>query len=160
MKRFVWRLQRVLDIKIKEEQARRSELLELIKKLTQERGELLTQQRILEGIIAGIASKNPRKRLSEQEFFLRHSAASDRQMKKLRSKIAELESQQREKVAELLKARRFKETLEKLRDEAKMRYMKSAEKLEQKEMDESATIDFARRKMQGEKISVSEGEKG
>lgn len=160
MKRFVWRLQRVLDIKIKEEQARRSELLELIKKLTQERGELLTQQRILEGIIAGIASKNPRKRLSEQEFFLRHSEASDRQMKKLRNKIAELESQQREKVAELLKARRFKETLEKLRDEAKMRYMKSAEKLEQKELDENATISFARRKMQEEKVSVSESEKG
>ena len=69
MKRFVWRLQRVLDIKTKEEQTKRAELLELTEKLAQVRGELLTQQRILEDIIDGLIGKDAQKRLGEQEFF-------------------------------------------------------------------------------------------
>ncbi len=69
MKRFVWRLQRVLEIKTKEEQAKRAELLGLTEKLAQTQGKLLTQQRILENIIDGLTGKNPQKRLGEQEFF-------------------------------------------------------------------------------------------
>ncbi len=55
-----------------------------------------------------------------------------------------LESQQREKIAELLKVRRFKEGLERLRTEAKIQFIKEQEKLEQKELDEIATVSFAR----------------
>ena len=51
MKRFVWRLQRVLDIKKKQEQKTRAELLELTGKIAQKRGELLTKQKILEDIL-------------------------------------------------------------------------------------------------------------
>jgi hypothetical protein len=48
MKRFVWRLQRVLDIKRKEEQKKRTELLELTEKIAQRRAELLAKQMILQ----------------------------------------------------------------------------------------------------------------
>jgi len=140
MKRFVWRLQRVLDIKTKKEQKMRAELLELTERLASRAGELLTQQRILDEIIAGLTGEKPKKRLGKQEFFLRYSGTSDEQIKKLKEKISELESQQREKIAELLKARRFKEGLERLRAEAKIQFIKEAEKLEQKELDEAATI--------------------
>jgi hypothetical protein len=44
MKRFVWRLQRVLEIKKKEEQKTRAELFELTERLAQARGELLARQ--------------------------------------------------------------------------------------------------------------------
>ena len=145
MKRFAWRLQRVLDIKTKQEQKKRAELLELTQKLTQTQGELLIQQRILVDIIDDLASKNPRKRLGEQEFFLRHSATTDELIKKLKNKVSELESQQREKIAEVLKVRRFKEGLEKLRAEAKRQFINEQEKLEQKELDEGAIVSFARK---------------
>ena len=148
MKRFVWRLQRVLDIKIKEEQTKRAELLKLTERLTGTRGELLMQQRILQDIIDDLNDQKLRKRLSDQEFFLRHSAKNNNQIKKLRSRIKELESQQREKIAEVLKARRFKEGLEKLRTETKMQFIKEQEKLEQKELDEGATIRFVRKILQ------------
>jgi flagellar biosynthesis chaperone FliJ len=144
MKRFVWRLQRVLDIKKKKEQKMRSELLQLTEKLAETRGVLLMQQRILENIIAGLAGENPKKRLSKQEFFLRHSGTSDEQISKLKEKISVLESQQRKKIAELSKVRRFKEGLERLRAEAKAQFIKEQEKLEQKELDEIATVSFAR----------------
>ena len=66
MKRFVWRLQRVLDIKKKEEQKARAELFELTQELAQLRGELLTRKKILEQIINGLNGENPGKRLGKQ----------------------------------------------------------------------------------------------
>lgn len=145
MKRFVWRLQRVLDIKAKEEETKRAELLELTEKLAQRRGQLLMQKKILEDIIASIERKDIRKRLCEQEFFLKWSAASDELIKKLKDKIRELESEQRKKIAELLRVKRFREGLDKLRAEAKREFIKAEEKLEQKELDEGASISFARK---------------
>lgn len=145
MKRFVWRLQRVLEIKKKEEQKTRAELLKLTERLAQTRGELLVRNKILESIIEGLTEKNPKKRLGDQEFFLKHSAASVEQIRKLKDKVHLLESQQREKIAEVLKVRRFKEGLERLRVEAKMQFIRQQEKLEQKELDEGATISFVRK---------------
>ena len=153
MKRFVWRLQRVLEIKKKQEQKTRAELFELTERLAQKRGELLARQKMLESIIAGLTEKNPKKRSSEQEFFLRYSTASDEKIKKLKGSINELESQQREKIAEVLKVRRFKEGLERLRAEAKMQFIKEQEKLEQKQLDEGATISFVRKSRNWEKTN-------
>jgi flagellar FliJ protein len=153
MKRFVWRLQRVLEIKKKEEQKVRAELFQLTEKLAQTRGELLRWQKMLENIIVGLAEKNPKKRLGEQEFFLKYSATSDEQIRKLEDKKKGLESQQREKIAEVLKVKRFKEGMEKLRVEAKVQFIKEQEKLEQKEMDEGATISFVRKSRNWEKTN-------
>jgi flagellar biosynthesis chaperone FliJ len=145
MKRFVWRLQRVLDVKKKEEQKARAELFELTQELAQVRGELLRRKKILEQIIDDLTGEKPGKRLGKQEFFLKHSATNDEQIKKLKNKIGELETQQKEKIAEVLKIRRFKEGLERLRTEAKMQFIKEQEQLEQKELDETATISFVRK---------------
>ena len=142
MKRFVWRLQRVLDVKTKEEQRKRIELLKLTEKLAETQGELMIRKRILEDVIADITRKNPRERLGEQEFFLRYSATDDKQIKKLKNRVSKLESQQKEKIIEVLRIRRFKEGLEKLGDEAKRQFIKEQEKLEQKESDEQASISF------------------
>jgi flagellar FliJ protein len=153
MKRFVWRLQRVLEIKKKEEQKVRAELFQLTENLAQTRGELFRWQKKLENIINGLTEENPKKRLGEQEFFLRYSATSDEQIKKLEEKKNKMESQQREKIAEVLKVKRFKEGMEKLRVEAKVQFIKEQEKLEQKEMDESATISFVRKSRNWEKTN-------
>ncbi|MCJ7675334.1 MAG: hypothetical protein MUO33_09305 [Sedimentisphaerales bacterium] len=143
MKRFVWRLQRVLDIKAKEEQKKTTELFQLTEKLSETRGRLLAQQRIRNDIILRIAQKKPQRRLAEQELFLKHSATSDKQIKMLKNEVSEMESQQSEKIAELLRVRRFKKALQKLRAEAKMRFVSEQERLEQKELDEGAIISFA-----------------
>ena len=153
MKRFVWRLQRVLGIKSLEEKTKRAELLKLIEKLATRRGELLMRKRILNDIISDLAGKDRHKpilvagkgQLGEQEFFLKCSATIDEQIKKLENKVSELESQQREKTAEVLRARRFKKGLERLRAEAKTEFINEQEKLEQKDLDEGATISFARK---------------
>ncbi|MHC4912180.1 MAG: hypothetical protein ACYTE5_04140 [Planctomycetota bacterium] len=145
MKRFVWRLQRVLDIKTKEEQTKKTELLKVTEELAQTRGELLMQKRVLENIISDITGKHPQKRLGRQEFFLKCSTINDKLIKKLNNKAAELESDQMKKIAEVISINRFKEGLEKLRAEAKRRFTSQQEKLEQKDLDETATIGFARK---------------
>lgn len=145
MKRFVWRLQRVLDIRTKEEQKARAELLKLMEKLAETRSELLTWRNMLEEIINGLALGNPKKRLGRQEFFLRYSAASDEQIKKLENRVKELESKQRDKVAEVLKLKRFKEGLEKLQAEAKIQFITEQEKLEQQQLDEGARVLYVRK---------------
>ena len=144
MKRFVWRLQRVLEIKTREEEKKREELLDITEKLAQTRAELITQQRVLEDIISEMSGENPKQRLGKQEFFLRYSATSDELIKELKQELNELELQQRRKIAEVLDVKKFKEGLEKLRAEAWMRFIKEQEKVEQKELDEIATVSFAR----------------
>jgi flagellar export protein FliJ len=145
MRRFVWRLQRVLDIREKEEQKARADLFELAEKLAATRGELLMQQKMLEDIIHGLAGENPESRLDKQEFFLRHSVTSDERIKELKDKIHVLERQQREKVAEVLKIRRYKQGLEKLRAQAREEFIAEQERLEQKELDERAGVLFVRK---------------
>jgi len=148
MRRFVWRLQRVLDIKEKEEQKARAELFELAEKLAETRGELLTQQKLLQDIINDLVKENPKARLGHQEFFLRFSITSDERIQKLKEKICVLELQQKGKVAEVLKVRRFKQGLEKLREETKRQFIAEQEKLEQKESDEGAGVSFVRKAQQ------------
>jgi flagellar FliJ protein len=145
MKRFVWRLQRVLDVKKKEEQVKKMELLRLTEKLTQKRSELLIEKRILQDIIKELSRKNPRERLGEQELFLKHSKTANDLIRKLEEQARELELQQRQKIAEVVKLRRFREGLEKLRAQAKANFIREQEKLEQKELDEMAAIGFVRK---------------
>jgi len=145
MKRFVWRLQRVLDIKEKEEQRARAQLFELTEKLAEARAELLSWQKMLEEIAQGLARENPKRRLGRQEFFLQHSAASDKQVRQLKEKVRALELKQRDKIAEVLNLRKYKQGLEQLRAETKRQFIKEQEMLEQKELDERAGVSFVRK---------------
>jgi flagellar FliJ protein len=145
MKRFVWRLQRVLDIRTKEEQKARTELLRLTEKLAQAQSELLAWRMMLEEIINSLAVENPKKRLGKQEFFMRYSTESDEKIKKLENKVRELELKQKDKIAEVLRLKKFKEGLEKLRAEAKVQFIKEQERLEQRQLDDGATVSFVRK---------------
>ena len=144
MKRFVWRLQRVLDIRKKEEQIKTAELIEITDKLAVTRGKLLIIRKRIENIINRITNESPMMRLGKQEFFLAYSYTSDKQLKKLKEEIGQLKSKQKDKIQEVLKIRRSKEGLEKLQTKAKLKFIKEQEKYEQKELDEGATVTFIR----------------
>ena len=144
MMRFVWRLQRVLDVKTKEEQIKQTELFRLTEQIAAKRGELLMRQQVLQDLLAEIGKDPSTERLNTQEFLLRSAAVDDEQIRTLHKQIADLETRHQEKTAELLAVRRFKEGLEKLRDQAKEDYIREQERLEQRELDESTTIAFAR----------------
>jgi flagellar export protein FliJ len=144
MKQFVWRLQKVLDVKVKEEQLRRTELFRLTERLAAKRGELLMHQRILREAMTGIHSERPTERVSTQALFLKHATANDERIRRLSNEVNVLEQEHRQKTNEVLAVRRFTEGLEKLRQEAKERFLRDQERLEQKTLDEMTTISFAR----------------
>ncbi|RPJ49982.1 MAG: hypothetical protein EHJ95_07975 [Methanobacteriota archaeon] len=143
-------MQRVLDIKTKEEQLRRTELFQIVEQLAARRGELLLRRRILQDLMTEIQRQESARRLNAQEFFLRHAATDDAAIRRLQEEIAALEVRHKEKAAEVLAVRRFKEGLEKLRTQAKEEYLREQEKLEQKEQDERTTVAFARRESSAE----------
>jgi flagellar export protein FliJ len=145
MKRFVWRLQKVLDIKGKQEEIKRIELFRLTEELAEKRSELLMCQRVLQDIMDSIARDKSPERLAAQEFFLRQAATSDERIRGLKNEIAELEARQKEKTAELLAIRKSREGLERLRTEAREQFIREQEKLEQKELDDRSTMAFARK---------------
>lgn len=159
MKRFVWRLQKVLDIKTKEEQLKRTELFRLTEHLAAKRSELLIRRRVLQDLMAGITKDTASERLGAQEFFLRHVAANDAEIRTLLEEIAALETRQREKTAEVLAAKRFKEGLEKLRAQARDRFLREQEKLEQKELEDRTTIAFVRKESTAERNGGHEHER-
>jgi flagellar biosynthesis chaperone FliJ len=133
----------VLYVKTKQEQLKRNELFQITEQLAARRGELLLRQRVLQDLMTEIQEQQPSTRWSAQEFFLRHAAADDEQMRRLREEIAALEVRHKEKTAEVLAVRRFKEGLEKLRQQAKEEYIRAQEKAEQKESDERTALAFA-----------------
>ena len=144
MKRFVWRLQKVLDIKAKEEHVKQMELFRLTEVLAERQSEFLMRQQVLREIMGEITRDKSSQRLERQAFFLEHAATNDRLIEKLRGEIKTLKVQRHEKTTEVLAAKRFREGLEKLREEAKMQFIQEQEKLEQKEMDDQTTVAFAR----------------
>ena len=144
MKRFAWRLQKVLDIKSKQEQLKRNELFRIAEELAVKHGELLMRQRILQDLVTEIQGQEVLTRWNTQEFFLRHAANDDEQMHGLREEIAGLKIRHQEKTAEVLTVRRLKEGLEKLRAQAKEQYIREQEKTEQKESDERTALAFVR----------------
>jgi flagellar biosynthesis chaperone FliJ len=144
MKRFVWRLQKVLDVKTKEEQLKRTELFRLAEQLAAKRGELLVRQRTLQDLMTEIQKGEPPRRLNTQEFFLRQAVTDDEQIRQWQEEIAALEIRRKDKTAEVLAIQRFKEGLEKLQEQAKEQYIREQERLEQKELDERTTITFVR----------------
>jgi len=145
MKRFAWRLQRVLDVKEKEEQTKSQALFVLTERIAQKRGELFGQQRVLRTILEDIKKKAPADRIREQEYFLRHSSATDEYIRRLKEEISKLQGEQRQMRQEVLKIRQFKEGLEKLREQAKTEFIAEQEKIEQRELDEMAAIGFSRK---------------
>ena len=153
MKRFKWRLQRVLDIKQKEEQAKRSQLMDVTQRLSQIRAELFIEKRILRDLIDDLSESDTRDRLEKQAFFMTYSAANNAKIKSLEDKVKTLVKEQHNKMKEVVKIKQFNEGLEKLRAQAQEEFMKEQEISEQKESDQRTTISFARKAMiQSEKV--------
>jgi flagellar export protein FliJ len=145
MKTFAWRLQRVLDVKGKEEQLKQTELFRLTEALAAKRGELLVRQRALRDLMTEIGTGRTAGRVRSQEFFLRHAVGDDDHIRRLQQEIASLEAQRNDKTAEFLAVRRFKEGLEKLRAQAYEEFLREQDRFEQRELDDKSTIRFARR---------------
>ena len=154
MRRFKWRLQRVLEVKRKEEQVKRAELMQITEQLSQARGELFMQKRKLEELLDELTETNAADRLDRQRQFMAYSAANDKVIKSLENQIRDLANRQKDKIAEIMKIKQFNEGLEKVRAEAQAAFIAEQEKLEQTQMDEMTTSRIARKMMTSEEVAL------
>jgi len=148
MRRFHWPLQRPLNVTIQRELALRSELLALLQRITGLRQEAIRRRAALRFVLADLAEDDLERRRARQEVFLNWSPWAEREIRRLRETIRQLTAQRAEKTAQLVRLRKSKETLERLRQEARQEHIREELKQEQKQFDESAQIAFARKAAQ------------
>ena len=145
MKRFTWRLQRVLDITERREQVVRGELFALAGAITRVRQEIIRRQVLLRTVLEALAKKSLAERLAQQILFLRQSVTAASEIDGLKVELAGLEAERSEKTALFMRLRGQRQTLERLRAEARERHLREEDKREQAQFDETAHIAFARK---------------
>jgi flagellar protein FliJ len=144
MKKHTWRLQRVLDVRVKQEEARKAELLAVTQRLLTARQAVIAKQAVMRGILMELSHKDARTRMEEQPTVVRHMAFSEEELKKLKKRVEETEIERRRKSEELMQARKARKAMEKLQERARAEYVKMAIATEQKELDEVAGTRFVR----------------
>jgi flagellar biosynthesis chaperone FliJ len=145
VRRFVWRLQRLLDIKIKQEDAKRGELVAVTEQALAVRSAIMVRKAALRKLLSDLSEKQGRDRLSEQELVLKYIHVSEFEIKNLEFRLLELEKKRQEKLQEIMKIRKFRKGLERLRANSKAEFVKEQEWLEQKDLDDKSTMSFARK---------------
>ncbi|HML75688.1 MAG TPA: flagellar export protein FliJ [Anaerohalosphaeraceae bacterium] len=144
MKRFVWRLQRLLDLKVRQHEMLRAELAALSEQAATVRAQILMLKAQIRGRLAEMRTLADNQRLEKQQMFLQFAHVLDTRMKALSDKLASLEQQRREKINQLLVIRKERKSLEKLRARAEEEYRKEQNRQEQRMTDEAGCISYAR----------------
>ena len=145
MKRFVWPLQRLLDVTIRREEVLRGELAKLAGQIANLKQEVLRRRQLLNGLLEELGKQSFEKRMPQQAVFMFSSVKVEKEIEKFREEIKGLEERRAATTAAFLKERAKRQTLEKLRQQAMQRHRLEQEKIEQKQLDEAGRGAFVRR---------------
>jgi hypothetical protein len=145
MKRFSWRLERVLEITARREQALRAELFALAQEIARTRHEIALRRQTVRTILDDLGRKTLAERLGEQTIVLACAAAEERILAGLQRRCETLEAERKTKTEQFMKHRTLRRSLERLREAAYAKYLRAAAAREQAEFDEVSHIAFARR---------------
>jgi hypothetical protein len=145
VKRFVWRLQRVLDITEQRESALRQELLALANQIIAVQQEILLRQAVVRGLLDDLGRRELIERMADQVVVLACAAAEERLLDRLRARQAALQAARSAKTDQFLRVRSTRRTLERLREEARLKYLREMDRQEQSQLDEAFHISFARK---------------
>jgi len=144
MKRFVWPLQRYLDVVRQREGALRAEVLAAARQVAAQKRAIRRRAEALAAMLNGISVRPAGQRLPDQQLVMRCFAAERRAMAALEAELSRLEAWRQELLARLRDIRARRETLEKLRQETFADYLRQASADEQKQHDETSRIAFVR----------------
>ncbi|MFW6065549.1 MAG: hypothetical protein ACOC9S_01890 [Planctomycetota bacterium] len=154
MKRFRWRLQRVLDVTVQREKALRAELFALSRRIVRLRQEIIRRRADLRSVLSDLAGRPPAERIARQEVFMGCAEAVEKEIARLDSEARALEATRSERTQTFMRLRSSRQTLERMREETYRSHMREQLKLEQKQFDESAQVSFARTvSVRGEKAA-------
>lgn len=138
MKRFHWRLQRLLDVTVQRERAVRLELLALSREMARVRQGIAARRAAVRGLLAELKLLPTDQQLTRQQLVMAQHQADQRRMNRLLAELAELESRRRERTAAYLELRARRQGLERMRQRAQDEHQRQQLRQDQKLLDESA----------------------
>jgi len=151
VKRFRWSLQRLLDVTIRREEALRSELVSLTQEGARLAQEIVTRKALLRSALRDLAGRPLAERLALTQVVMTCSQVVQRQIDRLADELDQCRRNRKRKSEQLLKVRSSRQTLERLREEAEKRYLREQMVLEQRQLDETAQVAYARGALRGRK---------
>ena len=147
MKRFAWPLQRLLDVKKKQEDATQMELVALMEQSAAIRGRMMMQKMRLQNLLRNLGCLEPGQRFGQQQQFMQHVHFEDKKIQKLNEELSHVEKKRHEKTEQTMKLRKFRKGLERLRAKALSEYHLEINREEQKLLDDNTHVSFARKRM-------------
>jgi flagellar biosynthesis chaperone FliJ len=145
MMRFRWPLQRLLDVTVQREAALRQELLALSRQMARLRQEIFDRQDMLSTQVAALGLLELPQRIARQEVFLRHAERTQREIECFQAELAAAREQRTKTTRTFIRTRTKRQTLERLREDARVEHLRKQVAEEQKRFDEGFHVAFARK---------------
>ncbi len=147
MRRFVWRLQKLLDLKSKQEEILRAELVSVTEQAVAVRGRILMERSVLRQRLTESEQSPPKERPARQAFILQYSQVTEDNIRRMQQRLELLETARRNKIQEILTIRKYRKGLERLRARAEDEFCTEQQRQEQKQLDDLTTVGVARQRM-------------
>ena len=161
MKRFVWPLQRLLEVTQQREEALRAVLAALADRIAHTRDEIQRKQQAIRSQLALLAAHpNVRERIDRLQAMRDCFDAAARRVAALAGAMGELEARRRETIDLLTRTRVSRRTLQRLREEARGRHARQQRRAEQKQLDEAAAVAFVAKRRAGRGAGITAGPTG
>ena len=145
MKKFRWRLQRLLDVRQKQEEALRAELMSLTEESAALRGRILMEKAMLRSRLADLRHTAAGRRVRCQQDFMAGVAVVDAQIAALQNDLNGVEQKRSKKTEEIMAVRKFRKALERLKEQAMEDYVCMLNSEEQVNQDEAVNAASARK---------------
>ena len=142
---FRWKLQRLLDVTAQRELALRAKLFELSRRMARLRQQIVARRAVHRMLLSELGQKCLAERVGQQQLFMSWLPTEQRAIGRIQADLDGLQRRRGETTRELLKTKSRRETLEKLQADGRQRFIKKQSRLAQRELDDIATIGFARR---------------
>jgi flagellar biosynthesis chaperone FliJ len=142
---FHWSLQKVLDVAEKRELAIKAELFRLARNIARTEEEIQRRRAMLRLLLADLAVAPLPERLAGRDVIMRCRKMEETAVRNLQEKVNDWQEQRETRTAELAKLTAKKDTLQRMRSEARREYQRQLDLREQQRADEVFQMTFARR---------------
>lgn len=145
MRRFHWRLQRLLDVKEQQEQALRLELVALNQEALELRRQIIFHRSLARTWLLEMRDWPLQRRIDQHGAVMRCVHVAEMRIDALELALHDLKAKRKEKTDELMQVRSRRQTLQRLGEEARQEHLRKELLREQKELDDGAQVAFARK---------------
>jgi len=142
---FHWSLQKVLDVTETRELAIKAELFRLARRIARGEEEIHRRRAMLRLLLTDLAEAPLPERLAKRDMLMRCRKTEEAAVRALQMQVDEWQLQRQERTADLVKLTAKKDTLNRMRQEARQAYQRQLDLREQQRADEIFQMTFARR---------------